>query len=481
MTLYDVLKGLSARFVTADAEALIKDVVKDSRKVTPGSVFFACPGENGDGGDYAEEAVRSGAVAVICEKRPAFDCPYALVRDAREAYACACAHMNGDPQKRLDLIAVTGTNGKTTVTSMIYHILTKLNGQNSAALIGGVCNVIGGKRYEAEMTTPDPSQLYALLSEAKAAGARYAVLDASSHALDYKKLSPCRMRLGVMTNLTEDHLDYHKTTDNYFNSKKQLVGLCKEFISNGDDPFTKTLGCPHVSLYGGEFTAGSVELCPDHITFDYRGRGAARCTVPVIGKFNVYNALAALASAETVGCDATSAAEALSDFPGAEGRFSVYKLVNGADAVIDYAHTPDALENALTEARRICRGRLICVFGCGGDREKNKRAIMGQISGRLADHTVITSDNSRSEEPEDIIGMIVKGICREASYEVIADRAEAVRAALSMSRSGDVVLLAGKGHEKYEYGKYGKRPFCEADIIREYNDGGCINGDNDSG
>ena len=481
MTLSDILRGAGAREIRADAGIGIKDVVNDSELVTPGALFAACSGEHGDGADHIGRAVSLGCAAVICRKKPDVAVPYVISDDPRRTYAFACANFYGNPQEKLIMTAVTGTNGKSTVTSMLWHILRHIHGADAVCLIGGVSNIVRGIPKRADQTTPDPGKLYRILSEAAGGGASYAVTEASSHALDYEKLSPCRIRLGVMTNLTEDHLDHHKTIENYFESKKKLIPLCRDFISNGDDPFTKTLRCPHFSLYSGEYTAKISELTDRSVSFSYRGRGSAECTVPVLGKFNVYNALAALACAEILGEDARTAADGLSDFHGVPGRFRPYPLKNGAVAVIDYAHTPDALENALHEARRICKNRLICVFGCGGDRETGKRRLMGGIASRMADLCVITSDNSRSEDPGDIIAQILKGVDKSRPYTVIENRTEALKAALGCCKEDDVVLLAGKGHEDYEEDKNGKRPFSEESLIKEFNDGGNDDGDNDSG
>ncbi|MBO4423738.1 MAG: UDP-N-acetylmuramoyl-L-alanyl-D-glutamate--2,6-diaminopimelate ligase [Clostridia bacterium] len=472
MRLDDILYGTDVIAACADASADIKDVVNDSDKAAPHTVFCACRGERENGEDYIAQALQRRCAAVICEHAPAVPCAYVTVPDAREAYARACARINGDPQKKLRLFAVTGTNGKTTTTSMLHHILCRLYGKDSAALIGGVDNIVCGNRYRAEMTTPDPHELYAYLAQAVKGGARYGVIEASSHALDYKKLVPCRFDVGAMTNLTEDHLDHHKTMDEYFISKQKLIPLCGRFVSNEDDVYTRRIDCPHFSLYGAEFTAEIISLDKNGSVFRYHGMTDADCRISVCGKFNVYNALAALCMAELAGTDGKYAADALSDFQGVRGRFTVHELKNGADAVIDYAHTPDALENALLTARQLYKDRLISVFGCGGDRDRNKRAVMGAISSRIADLTVITEDNSRSEEPGAIIKDILKGVDKNSAYKVIEDRKSAILYALGIARGGDVVLLAGKGHEDYETDREGKRPFSEAEIIREFNNGG---------
>lgn len=475
MKLSDILSGVAVKRMNADADACVKDVVNNSDKADENTVFCAYKGEADNGEDHIKEAKERGCKIVVCES--SFDGDgFITVDNAKKAYAYMCAHVNGDPQKKLRLAAVTGTNGKTTVTSMLYHILSKIHGKNAVSLIGGVKNVICGKEIKATQTTPDPSELYRLLSDSVSGSAEFAVMEASSHALDYEKLSPCLFEAGAMTNLTEDHLDHHGNMDSYFASKQKLIPLCKNFISNGDDFYTSQLYCPHFSLYDAEFTAKIKMLDKNGCVFDYYGSKKAECKIKVCGKFNVYNALTALSMADIMGEDAGCAAEALCDFSGASGRFEIHKCVSGADVIIDYAHTPDALENVLMTARGLCRNRLICVFGCGGDRDRGKRRIMGAVSSRLSDLTVLTADNSRSEETSDIINDILSGVDKHKRYTVIPDRKEAIIYALSYAKEGDMVILAGKGHEDYEIDKNGKHPFSEINIINDYNSGGYKNG-----
>ncbi len=478
MKLCDILSGVTVLQNGADQDACVKDVVNRSDIADEQTVFCAYKGERDNGEDHINEAKQRGCKIIVCEHGGGEG--YITVDNAKRAYAQMCAHINGDPQDKLRLAAVTGTNGKTTVTSMLHHILTKIHGKNSASLIGGVKNIICGQMRDASQTTPDPHELYGLLSDSVTGGASYAVLEASSHALDYEKLFPCRFEVGAMTNLTEDHLDHHKSMDAYFLSKQKLIPLCKNFVSNADDYYTAQINCPHFSLYDGEFTAKIKMLSKTGSVFEYSGYKKAECRINVCGKFNIYNASAALCMAEIMGEDALNAAEALSDFYGVPGRFEMHKSRSGADVIIDYAHTPDALENALLTARGLTKNRLICVFGCGGDRDRGKRKIMGAVSSRLADLSVITSDNSRSEEPENIIKDILSGVDKNNRYKVIADRKEAILYALSYAKEGDVVLLAGKGHENYEKDKTGTHPFSEARIINEFNSGGQKNDDNDS-
>lgn len=479
MRLSDILSAVTVLRTSADMDVCVKDVVNRSDIANEQTVFCAYKGERDDGEAHIKEAKDRGCKIIVCEHEHGGG-GYIITDNAKRAYAQMCAHINGDPQNKLRLAAVTGTNGKTTVTSMLHHILTKIHGKTSASLIGGVKNIICGQIRGAHQTTPDPHELYGLLSDSVKGGAKYGVLEASSHALDYEKLFPCRFEIGAMTNLTEDHLDHHKNMEAYFESKRKLIPLCDNFISNADDFYTGKLSCPHFSLYDADFTSKIISLGKNGSVFEYSGIKKAECRINVCGKFNIYNASAALCMAEIMGEDAKEAAEALSDFYGVPGRFEMHESRLGADVIIDYAHTPDALENALLTARGLTQNKLICLFGCGGDRDRGKRRIMGAVSGRLADLSVITSDNSRSEDPEDIINDILSGIDKHSKYKVIVNRKEAILYALSYAKKGDVLLLAGKGHENYETDINGTRPFSEERIINEFNSGGFENGDNDS-
>jgi UDP-N-acetylmuramoyl-L-alanyl-D-glutamate--2,6-diaminopimelate ligase len=479
LKLKQLLSGVKTAYICADLNADVKDVVNHSDKAVKGTVFAALCGEREDGYGYIKNALERGCDIILCDRMPYLRCGYIAVEDAHEAYARMCAALRGDPQNRLRTYAVTGTNGKTTVTHMMCAFFGKAYGENKTALIGGVHNVVCGSVYVSDMTTPDPHELYGLLADAVCAGGEYAFLEASSHALDYGKLAPCRFEVGVFTNLTEDHLDHHVTMESYFESKKKLMPLCKTFIANNDDEYTKTLDCLKFSLHDGDFTATDTKLYNDGSEFTYNGIGKAKIRLGAPGLFNVYNALCAISAAELSGISPEISAAALAGFKGAEGRFERIACKNGAEVIIDYAHTPDALENALIACRQICRGRLICVFGCGGDRDRNKRRLMGAVSSRLADFTVITADNSRSEDTADIIRDILKGVDKNAVYTTEENRKNAIIKALLTAKEGDTVLLAGKGHENYEIDKNGAHPFSEARIINDFNCGGDRNGNND--
>ncbi|MBQ3870876.1 MAG: UDP-N-acetylmuramoyl-L-alanyl-D-glutamate--2,6-diaminopimelate ligase [Clostridia bacterium] len=467
MKLRQLLSGVETAYMNADPDAEVKDVVNHSDKAEKGTVFAALCGEREDGYGYIKKALERGCELILCDRMPYLPCGYIVAANAHKAYAHMCAALRCDPQSRLKMFAVTGTNGKTTVTHMLRHIFGKAYGDEKTALIGGVNDYICGSVRESDMTTPDPHELYRLLADAVCAGGEYAFLEASSHALDYEKLDPCRFEVGIFTNLTEDHLDHHGTMESYFESKQKLIPLCKTVLANNDNEYTKTLRCLKFSLYEGDFVASDVIPERDGSRFIYNKNTEIILKTP--GLFNVYNALCAVAAAELSGVAPEASASALLDFKGAEGRYERIACINGADVIIDYAHTPDALLSALCTAKRTCEGSLWCVFGCGGDRDPEKRPVMGRIASEYADCTVVTSDNSRSEDPLKIIESIMQGFDKEKRYAVIPDRREAILYALENTGKGDVVLLAGKGHEKYEIDSNGKRPFSEKDIIKEFN------------
>ena len=473
MKLRQLLYGADISYMNADPDAEVKDVVNHSDKAEKGTVFAALRGEREDGYGYIKNALERGCDIILCDRMPYLPCGCIVTENAHKVYAQMCAAYYGDPQKKLKTFAVTGTNGKTTTTHILHHVFGKIYGKEKTALIGGVNNVICGIKTDAEMTTPDPHDLYRLLSDAAEGGAEYAFLEASSHSLDYEKLAPFGFKVGIFTNLTEDHLDHHVTMDSYFGSKKKLIPLCEKFLANNDDDYTKTLDCLKFSLYDGDFTAKDVKLCGDGSEFLYSGISSAAMKISLPGLFNVYNALCAAAAAELSGVSPGDFASAISDFRGAEGRFERVKRRRGASVIIDYAHTPDALLSALKAARYLCKkGKLWCVFGCGGDRDAKKRPVMGKIASENADVTVITSDNCRSEDPDAIIKDIMQGFDKEKRYIIIKDRREAIICALRNTGEGDAVLLAGKGHEKYEIRSDGKHPFSERDIIKEFDSKG---------
>ncbi|MBQ7714963.1 MAG: UDP-N-acetylmuramoyl-L-alanyl-D-glutamate--2,6-diaminopimelate ligase [Clostridia bacterium] len=454
-------------------------VVTDSAKAGPNDLFVALRGERYDGNDFAAEALRRGAAAVLTDRMNVSGEKYVAVKDAYSAAARVFSNYYGDPTKDLTVAAITGTNGKTSCAAALSHILRQ-NGVKTGS-IGTTGITVGSAEEEVRlfageestMTTPDVATVYKAAYLAKRSGCGALVLEASSHALSRRRLDAFRIDAGVFTNLSRDHLDYHGDMETYFNEKRRLVSLCGEFLSNADDPYGARLIKEDGALaYGTE--RGSIPLFAEAKNISFSSLGVSydlimsdasvRISSPVFGTFGVYNTLAAASAALLLGVDARDAAKALATFEGVPGRMEEIRRGDYI-ALIDYAHTPDALKKALINVKRHYGRRVILVFGCGGDRDRSKRAPMGRAASRYAYHTVITEDNSRSEDVLDIIDDITEGIAKGASCEVIPDRERAIRRAVSLAGREDVVLCCGKGHEKYIIDKNGKRPFDERQII----------------
>ena len=464
-----------------DFDAEIEAITDNSEKVTPECLFVAHTGTHTDGHDYIGTAIARGAKVIVAEKKPAENCAYLVTDNTRLALAYLFSRFYGDPAKDLDLIAVTGTNGKTTVTHMLRHLF-KCAG-HKAGLIGTVGYIIGDREYPASLTTPDPECFYRLLSEMREQGIRYVFCEASSHSLALDKLAACRFTAGAFTNLTQDHLDFHKTVDAYLAAKCRLFPMCAASILNADDEKTMRAAAyakGPVYTFGqaspADFYAENVRYRGmDGSEFDLLWRGERiHTTLRVPSRFNVSNALCAIATAAVSGMDVKTAAASIADFPGVRGRMERLSF-DGCDVpfsvIIDFAHTPDALLNLLKAVRAAAgdgRGRIILVFGCGGDRDKTKRPLMGDVAARYADFTVITADNSRTERTLDIIDDILDGFDRTKPHRVIESRRAAIEYALSSAQHGDVVVLAGKGHEDYEIFGKEKRPFSERAIVKDY-------------
>ena len=459
MKLRELLAGLAIQEVSADLELDIASVAYDSRKVTPGSLFVAVTGFASDGNRFIPMAMEKGAAVVVTAKKPELDVPYVLVESDRMALAVIGCNFYGHPAKRMKLIGITGTNGKTSSTLLLKHILEKVLG-TKVGLIGTMANMVGGETIPTERTTPESFELQGLFAKMRDAGCTHVVMEVSSHAIALERIGGVRFDVAAFTNLTEDHLDFHKTMDAYCATKAELFRRCGVGVINADDSCAKEMlaaaACPVLttSVAGqGGLTAKDLSLESDGITFTacYRGEEVpVRLGIP--GRFTVYNALTVLGVALELGISLEAAAGALADAPGVKGRVEVVPTP-GTDytVLIDYAHTPDGLENVLSSVRGYCRGRLVAVFGCGGDRDPIKRPIMGEIGARLADIAVITSDNPRTEDPEKIIADIVPGAEKTGKkFHVVADRRKAIRYAMSIAEKDDIIVLAGKGHETYQ-------------------------------
>lgn len=474
MRLRELLEGMEVISQTISPDTEITHVCVDSRATQKGSLFVAVPGNRCDGGHYARQAVDRGAVCVVCQSELPPDLPWVKVRDARLALSQLACRWYGHPSRQLTMLGVTGTNGKTTVTYLLRHILQRTG--MKTGLIGTVQNIVGEQTLPAQRTTPDALQIQQLLSAMTKNGCSHAVMEVSSHALDQHRAEGIDFAVGIFTNLTEDHLDYHGTMGCYCDAKAKLFQMSRMGVCNADDPWTERLlagaSCPSV-YYGihnpAEVWAENIFLHSRSVDFTVctaRTRTPVHLGVP--GRFSVYNALGAIAACGKLGIPPEECAAALATFPGVAGRMEVVPTPGKPyTLLIDYAHTPDALENVLKTVRGFAQNRVIAVFGCGGDREREKRPLMGHIAGKLADLTIITSDNPRTEEPMAIIRDILPGIAgAEDKYIVEPDRRGAIALAMGRAAAGDVIVLCGKGHETYQEIGDKTIPMDEREIVR---------------
>ena len=431
----------------------------DTRDMTPGCLFVALPGYKTDGHRFIQEALDRGAAAVLCRRPPAEEGPWLVTPDPRAALAAVSANWFGHPARALTVLAVTGTNGKTTTTYLLKAMLEGVLGAK-VGLIGTNQNMIGEKILPAHRTTPESWEVQKLLRDMSDAGCTHVVMEASSHALVLHRLDGIRFAAGIFTNLTQDHLDFHKTMEDYRAAKGLLFRQCGRAVLNLDDEagryYAGTVTCPAVTYSErrdqADLTAKNLRLFPDRVEFEAVTMDAiSRVRLPIPGGFSIYNALGVLACGLALGLPLGEMAAALAKAKGVKGRIEVVPVPADYTVLIDYAHTPDALENILTTVRDFTSGRVICLFGCGGDRDRSKRPKMGAIAGQLADVAVVTSDNPRTEDPETIIGDILAGMASTGAERYVEpDRRKAIPLALSLARSGDTVVLAGKGHETYQ-------------------------------
>lgn len=462
---------------TRERELDITSIAWDTRRMEKGALFFALPGARDDGARYIDQALAQGAAAVVCAEGESQDPRCIFVEDPRKALAQASAAWFGHPGDRMTLIAVTGTNGKTTTTYLLKEMLERVTGAK-VGLVGTNQNLIGREVLPAHRTTPESYELQELLRRMYDGGCTYVVMEVSSHALTLRRVYGLTFQAGVFTNLTQDHLDFHKTMEEYRDAKALLFSQCRVGVVNLDDEagrYYAGLGLCPMFTYSenkpqADLTAKNLRLLPRRVEFEALSRDAlARVSLPIPGGFSVYNALGALACCLALGLPLEPCAAALAHVRGVKGRVEVVPTPTDYTVLIDYAHTPDALENVLLTVRDFTPGRVICVFGCGGDRDQGKRPIMGQIAQRLADAAVVTSDNPRTEDPMAIIGDILSGFREgEAPAAVEPDRARAIALALSMAEAGDTVLLAGKGHETYQEVNGVQRHLDEREIVADY-------------
>ena len=460
MKLKELLQGINVLACTADLETEIASVAYDSRKVEKDSLFVAISGFTSDGNRFIPMAMEKGAAVVVTAKKPKVDVPYVLVDNDRLALAVLGTNFYGKPAEAMTMIGITGTNGKTSVTLLLKQVLESVLGAK-VGLIGTMGALVGDEHIHSERTTPESLELQSLFAKMRDAGCTHVVMEVSSHALSLDRVGGIHFDVAAFTNLTEDHLDFHKTMDAYCDAKAMLFERCSKAVINLDDNYAHRMldkaKCPVVtaSVRGkGNLNAQNLQMHAEGIRFEAApviGK-PVEVELPIPGKFTVYNALTVLGIARSLGISLEDSAAALAKAKGVKGRIEVVPTPGKPWSVlIDYAHTPDGLENVLSSVKGFCKGRLIAVFGCGGDRDPIKRPIMGHIGVSIADHTVITSDNPRTEDPDAIIRDIVKGIREDdGSFEVVADRRKAIRHAMSIAKKDDIIVLAGKGHETYQ-------------------------------
>lgn len=471
MKLSQILNGIDVLNNFNDIE--IKDVTQDSRMVKEGSLFVCVKGNTFDGHSVAGEMIAKGAPAVVCEKDLGLK-NQVIVKNTRAVFSRICANYYGNPADKLKLIGLTGTNGKTTTTFLIKQILENMG--KKVGLIGTVQNMVGDEIYPAKYTTPDPYELQKLFSLMVDAGCEYCVMEVSSQALVQGRVNGLHFYIGAFTNLTQDHLDYHKTFENYFNAKRILFENCDIAVTNADDKNgLKIVENLPVKVYtyavntnNADYVAKNVRFLSNGVEYelvcDYIGR--VHCSIP--GRFSVYNSLCAASIALSMGINFADVVKSVPLCDGVKGRIEVVPCSRDFTIIIDYAHSPDGLENIITSLKEIAKGRVVTLFGCGGDRDKTKRPLMGEIASRLSDFCIVTSDNPRSENPSEIIKDILAGMQNcSTPYEVVENRKEAIRFAIENAKKDDIILLAGKGHETYQILPTGTIHFDEREVVAE--------------
>jgi UDP-N-acetylmuramoyl-L-alanyl-D-glutamate--2,6-diaminopimelate ligase len=485
MELKNILSGLEGLKVKGDLSIDITNVDSDSRNIKKNGLFVAIKGFDVDGHDYIKEAIKKGAVAVVASidadkkllKEIMDKVTLILAPDTRLALAiCACNYFD-NPSRKFKLVGITGTKGKTTTSFMVKSILEKAG--KKVGLIGTIATYIGDKKLEdSDRTTPESIKLQELFSQMVKAKCEVVIMEVSSQSLKLNRVAGCDFDIGVFTNFSEDHISAkeHPDMKDYFNSKMKLFDMCKVCYVNADDVQTskipKLLPDKKILTYGIDNYCNLLakDITTTNSTVDYKvkiGTKNERVKIDIPGRFTVYNSLAAIAIATTLGCDAEAIKEALIDLK-VPGRSELVENSKGLTIMIDYAHSPESLENILSATKSYTKGRLISLFGCGGDRDPGKRPQMGEISGRIADFTIITSDNPRTEDPEKIVKQIEKGMKKtNGKYICIVDRIEAIKYAIKMANKNDIIILAGKGHEPYQEINHEKHPFDERIIVND--------------
>ena len=441
-------------------------ITDNSKKVKDGFVFI----DTHNNPQYVADAVKNGAIALVLENKANFKNEI-VVENCVKTYAEMSAKWFKNPAKNLKLIGVTGTNGKTTITYLLKEILEKSG--KKVGVIGTIQNVIDGKIIEAVNTTPDAFELNRLFSLMRDNGCEYVIIEVSSHALSLGRVEGLLFDTAVFTNLTQDHLDYHENMENYYLAKKKLFSMCDNAVINVDNDYGKRLfseiNCNKVSVSAdgeADYIAKSINLCANGVSYKLFTSEINHISLKIPGKFTVSNSLCAVAVADYLGIEKVKTVKALAEFQGVKGRAEVLENTKDFTVIIDYAHTPDGLKNILKTFKDCAKNRLIVLFGCGGDRDKTKRSLMGEIASIYADYLIVTSDNPRTEDPKEIICDILKGVPKYKSHKVFENRRDAIKFALSFAEKDDIIVLAGKGHETYQIISKEKIHFDEREVVK---------------
>ncbi len=472
MRLSELAMAAGVRMTGEDRE--ITSIEYDSRKAKDGCIFCCIVGQLFDGHTFAEGAVQAGAAALLVERELPIDVPQIVVANARKAMAEMAAAFFGYPQREMQVIGVTGTNGKTTTTYMVKAIAEQAG--KKVGIIGTIRNMVGNESIHTDRTTPESVDLFRLLRVMADAHVDLVVMEVSSHALEQYRVHGIKFDVGLFTNLTQDHLDYHKSFDNYLAAKRILFFNSRKAVVNVDDPYagrmTEGLTIP-ILTFGvrdrADITATDIDITTAGVQFDlHTPEGDVLMKLSIPGLFSVFNAMGAVGLMQSIGIKLSNIKDGLEMLTSVSGRLEPVKTGYDFSVFVDYAHTPDALENVLKTAREFAKGRVICVFGCGGDRDRAKRPIMGEIAGRFSEYAIITSDNSRTEDPMAIIDSIEEGMKRSGTrYTIIENRKDAIRYALQFAKPNDVIMVAGKGHETYQEINGTKYHFDDKEIVEE--------------
>lgn len=475
MEVKNLLKSIDYNLLCGSDDLLVNNIQYDSRKVKEKDIFFAIEGFNVDGHKYIDKAIEKGSKVIVVQKEVETieGITYIKVENTRKALAIAAANFYDNPSKKMKVIGVTGTNGKTTSAFMLKSILEESG--YKVGLIGTIANYIGNQELHTDKTTPESLELQGLFKQMVDSGVDYCVMEVSSHSLDLFRVHGIEFSEAIFTNLTQDHLDFHKTFENYFNAKAKLFQMSKNSIVNIDDSYGRRI----IDMVSNKVTTYSLEAKSDlrgenlnlhsrgiEFSLNYNNEDILiKLSIP--GKYNVYNALGCIGAALNEGIDIYTIKNALEKVT-VPGRCEIITMDNnlGFDVIVDYSHTPDSLENILKNVREFTPGKLLCVFGCGGDRDRTKRPIMGEIGTNLSDYAVITSDNPRSEDPNSILQEIIAGVKKD-NYMLIENRREAIKKAISLATKGDIIVIAGKGHETYQILKDRTIDFDERKVVAE--------------